>query len=139
MFLLLPALVLMELTSDDQKHSLLDIFKIPSQDMSSQESYFCVIMLPLLVYMPGDAAVLTMASYNKQSHNPLITSFMCLVAKWFVAYMFLHILFFAEGLASDQRCKLPWHFCSSFRTPLQLRPLQGGGALQRTTGWDNMA
>ena len=105
MFILLPSLVLMEVASDAQKYSLMDIFKVPNQQMPFQEIYFCIVMMPVLVYLPGDAVVLTVASYDKQSHNPVVISAVCLVAKWLVAYMFMNLLFYAEGLAPDPQCE----------------------------------
>ncbi|OEH78630.1 hypothetical protein cyc_04172 [Cyclospora cayetanensis] len=100
-FILLPALVVLEVSAEGQKHSLLDIFMLPNKTLPFEDVYYVVIMLPLLVYMPGDAAVLTVASYDKQSHNPIIISFLCFFAKWLVAYMSLYLLFFAEGLSPD--------------------------------------
>lgn len=105
MFILLPSLVLMEMTADDQKYNMTDIFKLPSPVASLGEKYFCVVMLPLLLYMPGDGVVLTVASYDKLSHNPVLISVVCLTAKWLVAYMLFYLLFYAEGLAFDPQCK----------------------------------
>lgn len=101
MFVLLPALVLMEITSHDQKYNAMDILKMPSRILTLDEAYFWMLMLPLLVYMPGDAAILTLASYDKPSHNPIVIGVSCFAAKWFVAYLFLHIIYYAEGLAPD--------------------------------------
>lgn len=101
MFILLPSLVLMEMTAEDQKYNMTDIFKLPPPSASFRDKYFCVAMLPLLLYMPGDGVVLTVASYDKLAHNPVIISVACLAAKWLVAYMLFYLLFYAEGLAFD--------------------------------------
>lgn len=106
MFLLLPTLVLMEIPFVDQKYGMSDLLNIPWQPNSSQELYYSILMIPLLVYMPGDGAVMTIASYDKLSHNPIIISVACLCAKWFVAYMLLHIIYLAEGMAPDRQCEL---------------------------------
>lgn len=109
-FILLPALALMEMTSAEQKKHLTDIFKVLSHEMPLQEEYFCLLMLPLLLYMPGDGAALTVASFDKPSHNPVLIGFVCLTSKWLVAYMLFYLLFYAEGLSSDPQCEMPdWH------------------------------
>ncbi|CDJ42857.1 hypothetical protein, conserved [Eimeria tenella] len=111
----------MEMTSAEQKKHLTDIFKVLSHEMPLQEEYFCLLMLPLLLYMPGDGAALTVASFDKPSHNPVLIGFVCLTSKWLVAYMLFYLLFYAEGLSSD-----PQSFNGMF-LPSMFRWMTAGG------------
>ncbi|KAL8426917.1 hypothetical protein Efla_006001 [Eimeria flavescens] len=101
---LLPCLVVLELVGDGQEYGVGDLYRLPWREvLPPNELYFCILVLPLLVYMPGDGAIITVASYDKQTHNPLIISSACLATKWFVALMLLNVMYYAEGLSVDRQ------------------------------------
>ncbi|KAL8274768.1 hypothetical protein Esti_001317 [Eimeria stiedai] len=130
LFLLLPSLVIFELVGGNQKYGVGDLFGLPWGPMRPNDIYFCIIVLPLLIYMPGDGAVMTLASYDKTSHNPILISCSCFAAKWFVACMLLSVMYYAEGLAANPKA-VQWSLVQDMRG---LHALRSPPMLQGSTG-----
>lgn len=120
--IVVPAFFFLSLNSREQRYSVTDIFSLPPSPSLSGDLLSLVLLVPLMVYMPGDGVFLTLASYNARRHSAVVTAVAAFVAKWLVAFALLAIVVLAEGLAPNAQRKADalakttreaeWHACT---------------------------